>query len=230
MFGIWTSSFFLALVVPDPAVLLRRADEVDRQHEELRRRYVYRELQTNWNKWEGTGRSRSALYENLFVEGLRYRKRLERNGKPLSARERRAIEEAMKKTAAERRAERRQPRKGGWFIRMYNMRYGHVGEVAKVSDCSVTGQEAGSWVVRCEPKAQLAGATKEEQELLRYRQTFWIDQKQTAVARRRIEVVREGAELKPPSVMEERRSQEGDGPGLVREMELRFRGRTGKGC
>jgi hypothetical protein len=85
-------------------------------------------------------------------------------------------------------------------------------------------------VVRCEPKAQLAEATKEEQELLCYRQTFWIDQKEHAVARRRIEVVREGvAELKPPSVLEERRSQEGDGPWLVREAQIRFRVRTGKG-
>jgi hypothetical protein len=229
MFGTWISSLFLALLLPDPAALLQRADEVDRQHEELRRRYVYRELQTNWNNWEGTGKSRSGLYENLFVEGLRYRKRLERNGKPLSAKEQKAIEEAMKKTAAERRAERRQPKKGGFFNRVYNVRYGSVGEVAKVSDCTVTGEEAGNWVVRCEPKAQLAGATKQEEELLCYRQTFWIDQKESAVARRRIEVVREGAELKPPSVIDGRMTKEADGPWMVREMELRFRVRTGKG-
>ena len=43
----------------------------------------------------------------MFVEGLRYRKRLERNGKALSVKEQKAVDTAMQRTAAERRAERK---------------------------------------------------------------------------------------------------------------------------
>ncbi|MCX6605190.1 MAG: hypothetical protein NTV52_16545 [Acidobacteria bacterium] len=111
----------------DPAAILQRADAVDKQQEELRRRYVYRELQTNWNKLEGTGKARSGLFENLSVEGLRYRKRLARNGKPLSAKEHKQVDAAMQRTAAERRAERKRSGKS-FFHRVYNFRYGYVGE------------------------------------------------------------------------------------------------------
>ncbi len=229
MLGIWISSVFLAVALPDPVALLQRADEVDRQQEELRRRYVYKDLQTNWNNREGRGKSRSGLYEVLFVEGLSYRKRLERNGKPLSAKEKMAVDEAMKRTAAERRAERK---KGGRGVlsRVYNFRYGHVGEVARVSDCSVAGEEEGSWVVRCEPKAGFVAGTEVERELLCYRQAFWVDQKEIAVVARRAEVVRPGADLKPGSVLEERRTREGaDGPWLTRKLWISFESRTGKG-
>ena len=235
MYGTWTSKAIFWLFLPglllavEPAAILQRADEVDRQQEELRRSYVYRELQTTWNNLEGTGKSRSGLFENLFVEGLRYRKRLERNGKPLSSKEQREVDEAMQRTAAERRAERRRANKG-LFSRVYNLRYGNVGEVATVSDCSVVGEEAGSWVIRCEPKVGFVGTTKEERELLCYRQTFWIDQKQMAVTGRRAEVIREGADLKPGTVMEERRTREGEeGPWVARKMWIRFHAPRGKG-
>ena len=229
MFGTWISSFLLALILPDPAAILQRADGVDKEQEELRRRYVYRELQTNWNNLGGTGRARSGLFENLFVEGLRYRKRLERNGKPLSAKEQKQVDAAMRRTAAERRAERKKVGKS-FFNRVYNLGYGYVGEVARVSDCSVVGEEGGSWVIRCEPKSGFVGATREERELLCYRQTFWIDHKEMGVAGRRAEVIRVGADLKPGSVMEERRSQEGvDGPWMPRKMWIRFEVPRGKG-
>jgi len=235
MSATWISKAVLGVILPglllavDPAALLQRADEVDRQHEELRRSYVYRELQINWNNMEGTGKSRSGLFENLFVEGLRYRKRLERNGKPLSSKEQKEVEAAMQRTAEERRAERKKVGRG-LFSRVYNFRYGYVGEVAGVSDCSVAGEEAGSWVIRCEPKAGFVATTKAEQELLCYRQTFWVDQKDMALAGRRAEVIRNGADLKPGSVMDERRTrEEGDGPWLARKMWIRFEAPRGKG-
>lgn len=235
MSGTWISRAVLGVVLPglvlavDPAALLQRADEVDRQHEELRRSYVYRELQTNWNNREGTGKSRSGLFENLFVEGLRYRKRLERNGKPLSAKERKDVDAAMQRTAEQRRAERRRAGKG-LFSRVYNFRYGYVGEVVGVSDCRAVGEEAGSWVIRCEPKAGFVATTNVEQELLCYRQTFWVDQMEMAVTGRRVEVIRAGVDLKPGSVMDERRTRAGsDGPWVARKMWIRFEARRGNG-
>ena len=153
------------------------------------------------------------MFEVLFVEGLRYRKRLERNGKALGVKEQKAVDTAMQRTAAERRAERRKAGKA-FFSRVYNFRYGYVGEVARVSDCSLAGEEKGSWMIRCVPKVGYVGATKEERELLSYRQTFWLDQKEMAVTGRRAEVVRVGA----------------DGPWMARKMWVRFETARGKGC
>ena len=71
---------------------------------------------------------------------------------------------------------------------------------------------------------------REERELLCYRQTFWLDQEEMAVTGRRAEVVRVGADLKPGSVMEERRTREGaDGPWMARKMWVRFETARGKG-
>ena len=148
MSGTWTFKVFSGLVLPglllavEPAALLRRADEVDRHHEERRRRYVHQESQTNWNNQEGTGKSRSGLFQVLFVC-------LERNGKALSVKEQKAVDTAMQRTAAERRAERKKAGKA-FFSRVYNFRYGYVGEVARVTECSLAGEEKGSWMIRCE--------------------------------------------------------------------------------
>ena len=68
-------------------------------------------------------------------------------------------------------------------------------------------------MIRCEPKVGYVGATKEERELLCYRQTLWLDQKEMAATGRRAEVVRVGA----------------DGPWMARKMWVRFETARGKG-
>ena len=79
-------------------------------------------------------------------------------------------------------------------------------------------------------KGELDDPVREEGELLCYRQTFWLDQEEMAVTGRRAEVVRVGADLKPGSVMEERRTREGaDGPWMARKMWVRFETAWGKG-
>lgn len=72
----------------------------ERQHDR-RARYTYREVQENW-RLDPYGRpiqgsERSKVFDGIKIQGQRYRKMIERNGKPLTPAEQWEVEEDMKR-------------------------------------------------------------------------------------------------------------------------------------
>lgn len=91
----------LALTAIEVLNLVAGAEE---RQQELRARYVYREVQENW-RIDPYGRRidstrRTKTFDVILIHGQRYRKLIERNGLPLTAAEQWEIEEDMKRVPA----------------------------------------------------------------------------------------------------------------------------------
>lgn len=103
-----TASFAQTLPLSDAElpVLLARVRENIASNGKLAEQYTCDEFWRNQN-FDKNGKAtvdESAKYENLFVEGLPYRKKVETNGKPLAGNDAAAEEKRYAKAARERRA------------------------------------------------------------------------------------------------------------------------------
>ncbi len=91
----------MMLLVMSALEVLRLVAGAEESQRELRKQYVYQEVQENW-RLDPYGRKiaesyRTKAFEVVWVRGQRYRKLVERNGQPLSAEEKWQVEEDMKR-------------------------------------------------------------------------------------------------------------------------------------
>jgi hypothetical protein len=186
------------LAEPSADELLRRAIEAAAANDKKSEQYVFREhrVKTRLNR-DGTPQSTSSeTFENLFVEGDRYRRLIERDGQPLSAKEERKEQEKLAQTRAERQASRR----NGLFHRTINL--GGLDVVEKSYTVRLSGSEVvdgrDAWILDAVPKPGAQG----DKSALVFDRRYWIDQETFLVLRERSEVAREGGTMLPGSVIE----------------------------
>ena len=178
--------------------VLRLVVSAETEQDPLREQYAYRELQENG--------SRTKAFDVILLEGRPYRKLVERNGKPLTEKERREVEADMLKTSRERR-------KAGLFTRTYTMRIGRLADLEKTHEITLEGN-------------QLTAKPKADSPMLHRIQ---FDPQTHVMLRHEVEVVGPGSEMKPGTILIREFSRQGDGPYLVRKMIIDFKVRFAKG-
>lgn len=132
----------------------------------------------NVNKDGKTTVDESAKYENVFVEGLPYRRKVDENGKPLAGKAAAEEEKRYKKAVEERRtmsvAEKRGllHRTSHWSLPICCL--------TTLFDNRVTGEAMVNGrkilVVESTPRAGAQAASPEEATALNWKETTWIDQ------------------------------------------------------
>lgn len=110
-------------------------------------------------------------YDVIMLEGENYRKLIQINGQPLDPKMRKKVDEELEKTRAERR-------KGHLFHK--EVAFGGIPELRSLCDSKLAGEDviAGrkAWRVEAEPKPDLQGNTKREEQILAAHHIIWFDQ------------------------------------------------------
>jgi hypothetical protein len=197
----------LLLASLDVATLLPEVLAAEEALQKQRERYAYRELQENWDGANDTS-ARAREYDNIFVEGALYRKLITTNGKPLDEKAQKKVEEALQRTAKERRVARRN--KAPFFPGARQFGIGTLAEVARLYDFAIEGEaelaQQRVVILRATPRADLLTLAPERKEMLCYEQRFWVSLETSLVLQREVKVVRSGAELLPGTVLVSRYS------------------------
>ena len=220
----------LLLMAPAPelATLISRVSEAEKLAEGQRRPYVFTELQTVWEADKqgmvkpGTKPS-TRKYEVIFLEGEQFRRLVERNGKPLSARENQKIAETMRRTAAERR----EARKRGVLIKTtFRISPGSFYELPELMDFRYLGEERvderPAFLLEAKPKPGLRPADAKQKEMLNYENRFWVDQQDFYVLRRRTLTITPAGDSEPGTEFTLDYSRGADGVVLPRGLVLNF--------
>jgi hypothetical protein len=135
----------------------------------------------------------SAKFENVFVEGLPYRKKVEENGKPLTGK---AAEEEQKrydKAVEERRKMSLEEKRRGLHLRFtYSW---PLCCLTTLFDNRVVGHETingrDMMVVGSTPKPDARPANEMEKSALNWKETTWIDVADAMPARIEVELLRD---------------------------------------
>ncbi len=161
-----------------PALLARMHDNMARNGK-LAQQYTSDELWHNVN-YDKNGKKtldESAKFENVFVEGLPYRRKVEENGKPLTGK---AAEEEQKrydKTVEERRKMSSEEKRHGlhWSFHFSLP----ICCLATLFDNRIVGHEEiggrDTVVVESTPKPDARPANDAEKSTLNWKETTWID-------------------------------------------------------
>jgi hypothetical protein len=120
----------------------------------------------------------SAKYENVFVEGLPYQRKVEQNGKPLTGKAARKEEQRYEKAVDERKHMTLDQQRG-FFHRTF-----HTGMpldyLTTLFDNHVTGEVMlngrKTLVVESTPKPDARPANAQEKTALSWKETTWIDE------------------------------------------------------
>jgi hypothetical protein len=100
--------------------VLRLVVTAEQEQDKIRDQYAYREVQLNLPK-------RSRTYDVIRLNGQPYRKLVELNGKPLSEKESKQVQDNMRKTAR------------GLFSRTYRMNLGKLSDLENTHELSLEG-------------------------------------------------------------------------------------------
>jgi len=177
------------------AALLQRMSVSQQRNWKLQQQYTSDELWHNVN-YDKNGKKtvdESVKYENVFVEGLPYRKKVEVNGKPLSGKAAEGEEKRYKKAVEERRgmslAQKRQ-----WFHLGFRGSFPMCCLVT-LFDNRVVGHETiggrDTIVVESTPKRNAKPANDAEKSSLNWKETTWIDAADAMPARIEVESLKD---------------------------------------
>ena len=196
----------------DADAILRRLIAAARENNQRAQQYTYLE-ETRRFRFDKNGKPRqvqSETHEVIFVEGLKYKKLVQRNGKPLSARERARVEKDMSETAAERRKHSRPTAPGGVLIFSGRSTHetvdlGSLEELLTLFDNRVSGEEEvrghKSWVIESTPRNGYVPANEHERQVLIFRKRLWVDKAESMLVRAVYTVAGEGNFFKPGSTI-----------------------------
>jgi hypothetical protein len=186
-----TLVFLLAaatLHAADANTILQRFIQSEKQNDKLAGQYTCRE-EITWFSFGRNGQphpNRSETHDVIFVEGVKFRKLVARNGKPLSRREAAGVEQEMRETAAQRR---QHPIPGGGSI-VFGRAHADVGsyeELLALFDNRLVGEEPvngrQAWLIESTPPADRAPSTPHERDIFSFRRKMWIDQADNVLAR-----------------------------------------------
>jgi len=159
--------------------LLVRMDANMKKNGKLAEQYTSDELWHNQN-FDKNGKKtvdESAKYENVFVEGLPYRRKVEQNGKPLAGKAAEEEEKRYEKAVAERRSMSLQQKRGllHWetHFSLPLCCLTTLFENRAVRHELLNGRD--TIVIESVPKPGAISANDSEKGALNWKQTTWID-------------------------------------------------------
>ena len=172
-----------ATAEPDVNDLVRKAIDREIGHQRKLADYTWQELEVS-NQVDGKRKRETKVWDHTNIDGTSYRKLIEKDGKPLSAREARKEQEKMDKEIARRKnesasqrgkrvdAERKEQEEAIKFRE----------EVMKAFAFRIEGEEKingfTAWRVAGEPRRDFQPKSRDGKMLTKIRGKIWID-KQT---------------------------------------------------
>ena len=173
----------------DANAILKRLVEAEKQNNKLAGRYTCLE-ETTWFTYDKHSRprkTRSETHAVIFVEGVKYRKLIARNGKPLSRREAAQVEREMRETAAERRGHPQYAPGGSVGFGGARADIGSFSELLTLFDNRLAGEEEvhgrKAWVIESVPQAGHVPASPHEKDLFAFHKKLWVDQAENMMLR-----------------------------------------------
>ncbi len=209
-----------------PVEIIERAAKAEATQRKLRERYVYRERLTfqplDKRGQPSSDKPRITVYEHIFLEGSPYRLLVERNGQPLSEKERDQVEKEKRAEAQRRQQERRKGRR--FFPGTRHADLGNLQDLPEFAMLSLAGEEMveGIPVYAIDAEPRSSGPEKLS-EPRRYRQRLWIHREEFVVVRRDAEMIAPGGEIDPGSKLSLRFAKEAQrGVWFARRYEVNF--------
>jgi hypothetical protein len=139
----------------------------------------------------------SARYENMFVEGLRYRRKVESNGKPLKGKEAEEEQKRYDKAVAERREMTTDEKRHLMHTSFHSSLPSFW--LDKLFDNRVTGHEVidgrDALVVESTPRTDVHPTADIEKSALDWKETTWIDIADAMPARFVAELLKDRAHM-----------------------------------
>ena len=205
--------------------LFRRANEQSQQNEPKTREYVYRErtVTDEFNEKGESSNRHTETWEAIGLEGSEYRKLIQRDDMPLSTREQKKEDERLRKETEKRRKEKRLGIKNP-LQRTYTFGYSRGDE--RFFDFRYIGEELtggrAAYVFEGTPKAHHTPTNNHEKQVLLSRVKLWIDKEDTFVSSLEIEVLQEGADMRPGTRLVLTQQRMEDGTWLLQELRGRL--------
>jgi len=205
--------------------LLRRTNEQSKQNEPKTREYVYREriVTDEFNEKGESSNRHTETWEAIGLEGSEYRKLIQRDDMPLSTKEQKKEDERLRKETEKRRKEKTLGRKNP-LQRTYSFGYSTGDE--RFFDFRYMGEELTggrpAYLFEGTPKAHQRPTNNHEKQLLLSRVKLWIDKEDTFVSSLEIEVLQEGADMRPGTRLALTQQRMEDGTWLLQELRGRL--------
>ncbi len=158
----------------------------------------------NFDKNGKTTLDESAKYENVFIEGLPYRKQVEKNGKPLEGKDAEKEEKRYEKTVAERKKMTNAEKRGLLHWSFHSSM--PICCLATLFDNKILRHEMldgrDTLVVYSTPKPNAQPANDEEKSSLDYKETTWIDVEDAMPAKIETELLRDKDHFKQGMILQ----------------------------
>ena len=217
---IYTFSFILALMAVLPMcvcaqsgsdqetlnALFARMKTAQLANGKLSLQYTSEDLYHNQN-FDKNGKKTiddSAKYENVFIEGLPYRKLVEKNGKPLEGKDAEKEEKRYEKTVAERKKMTNAEKRGLLHWSFHTSM--PICCLATLFDNKILRHEMldgrDTLVVLSTPKPNAQPGNDEEKSSLDYKETTWIDVEDAMPAKIETELLKDKDHFKQGMILQ----------------------------
>lgn len=193
-------------------LVIERLITTQNQNDERAQQYTYTE-ETERFAFDKRGKARKTeaeTHEVIFVEGIKYKKLVARNGKPLSAHEKAQVEKDMRLTAEERRKHQTPLPPGGVIsfsgrFSQHSLALGSLRELLALCDNKLAGAETvrghQAWIVESTPRRGYTPVSEHEREVLIFSKKFWVDQREGVLVRAVYTVASEDSVFRPGSTL-----------------------------
>lgn len=182
---------------PDPLAIVTQSLDRDRADFERARDYTFVE-RSEVRRYDGRGRltkTESDTYDVIILGGRPYKKLIEKNDRPLGAKEARKAERDFEKEFRKRRAENENERRS--FIEKEERRRRELrallDEIPRAYSFRLAGvepvDELPAWVIEAEPRPDFKSAVKRADVLPKLRGRIWIAQQDLTWVRVEAETV-----------------------------------------
>jgi hypothetical protein len=210
---------------PNMDDLLRKSAAAGAGNRPKAQQYLYREyiVSTEINEKGQPSNRHTETWETISLEGSEYRKLVQRDDQPLTAKEQKQEDEKLRKEAERRR----KPKSGGSknpLSRTYTFAY-VVGD-DRFFDFRYAGEEAfngrPSYVLEGTPKTGVKPANDHEKQLLASRLKRWIDKEEFIESGSQLSVAGVGGDARPGSMIAVKQQRMEDGTWLMSDVRILF--------
>lgn len=195
-----------ALDAPSANEILQKAEENGGRSASTLRQYTYK-MHKEIRKANGDGTAGSLIrswdWDVIFLGSHRFFKPVLIDGRPLDSRQAEQLKALIKKAAERYRSELGSGElESGDYIRgRSEYDWGGLRDVLRLKDSRVLREEVvngrKAWVIQSEPKTNASPTSSRDEQLLCYRDLYWIDQQDLVIAKVEIHVLREYIEPNP---------------------------------
>jgi hypothetical protein len=194
-------------VMPSPADLIAKAIAAEKAQEARGNKYTFREdhTQRDVEKNGKLGKPSTDTSDHIMLEGSDYEKLILLDGKPLSAKRQKQVDDEMEKERI-RRKKNGPPRT--------EVSLGDLDVLDRLFDNKVTGEELvgdrKAWRMESEPKPGVKPGDKKDEQAIASRRVFWFDEEDGYPIRQTNEFVRAAGDFEPGSTTEIKLMRIGD--------------------